>query len=44
MCTFQDDVDPALETEKDGTENMLPRRELTVEDEHEIWKDITLTQ
>lgn len=39
----QDNVDPDLQTEKDGTENMLPRRELTAEDEHEIWKDVTLT-
>uniref|UniRef100_A0A8C6TBV0 DEP domain containing 1a n=1 Tax=Neogobius melanostomus TaxID=47308 RepID=A0A8C6TBV0_9GOBI len=39
----QENVDPALQTEGDGTEHISQRRKLTVEDEHEIWKDITLT-
>lgn len=39
----QENVDPALQTAEDGTQNVVQRRELTVEDEHEIWKDITLT-
>lgn len=39
----QENVDPALQPEGDGTEHISQRRELTVEDEHEIWKDVTLT-
>ncbi|XP_055020811.1 DEP domain-containing protein 1A isoform X2 [Boleophthalmus pectinirostris] len=39
----QENADPTLHTEEDGAEHMSQRRELTVEDEHTIWKDITLT-
>ncbi|XP_055077380.1 DEP domain-containing protein 1A isoform X1 [Periophthalmus magnuspinnatus] len=39
----QENVDPALYTDEEGAEHTSQRRELTVEDEHTIWKDITLT-
>ncbi|KAM4549122.1 DEP domain-containing protein 1A isoform 1-T1 [Odontesthes bonariensis] len=43
-----ENVDPALQVQQEGEnqpteEQKLHRRELTVEDEQEIWKDITLT-
>ncbi|XP_038151022.1 DEP domain-containing protein 1A isoform X2 [Cyprinodon tularosa] len=43
-----ENVDPALQTPQDelnkpADEQQQPRRELTVEDEQEIWRDITLT-
>ncbi|XP_015255448.1 PREDICTED: DEP domain-containing protein 1A isoform X1 [Cyprinodon variegatus] len=43
-----ENVDPALQTPQDelnkpADEQQRPRRELTVEDEQEIWRDITLT-
>lgn len=42
---FQENVDPVHQTEEEkGTEQQVPRRELTVEDERDIWRDITLTQ
>lgn len=49
FCVFQENVDPALEAQREGTdqpaeEQQQHRRELTAEDEREIWKDITLTQ
>lgn len=47
VCAFQENVDPALtagdENQPTG-EQQVQRRELTVEDEHEIWRDITVTQ
>ncbi|XP_060934528.1 DEP domain-containing protein 1A [Limanda limanda] len=40
----QENVDPALQTgEENHPDLQLPRRELTVEDEQDIWRDITLT-
>uniref|UniRef100_A0AAV2KUD2 DEP domain-containing protein n=1 Tax=Knipowitschia caucasica TaxID=637954 RepID=A0AAV2KUD2_KNICA len=39
----QENTDPALRPEEDGSEQTSQRRELTVDDEHAIWKDITLT-
>ncbi|XP_042340114.1 DEP domain-containing protein 1A isoform X1 [Plectropomus leopardus] len=40
----QENVDPALQAENQPIgEQQVQRRELTVEDEQEIWKDITLT-
>ncbi|XP_032382911.1 DEP domain-containing protein 1A isoform X1 [Etheostoma spectabile] len=42
----QENVDPALQAggeNKPIGEQQVPRRELTVEDEQEIWRDITLT-
>ncbi|XP_068581102.1 DEP domain-containing protein 1A [Cebidichthys violaceus] len=42
----QENVDPALEAGGENPpagEQQAPRRELTVEDEQEIWRDITLT-
>uniref|UniRef100_A0A8C3A090 DEP domain containing 1a n=1 Tax=Cyclopterus lumpus TaxID=8103 RepID=A0A8C3A090_CYCLU len=42
----QENVDPALQAGGENRpigEQQMPRRELTVEDEQEIWKDITLT-
>lgn len=49
FCVFQENVDPALQAQREGTnqpaeEQQQHRRELTAEDEREIWKDITLTQ
>lgn len=46
VCLFQENIDPALQTqgENEPGEQQVPRRELTVEDEHDIWRDITLTQ
>jgi len=44
---FQENVDPTLQAGGENRpigEQQVPRRELTVEDEKEIWKDITLTQ
>ncbi|XP_026202140.1 DEP domain-containing protein 1A isoform X2 [Anabas testudineus] len=43
-----ENVDPALQTQGEGEnqpagEQQVQRRELTVEDEHDIWRDITLT-
>lgn len=40
-------MDPSLESERENKpleEAELQRRELTLEDEQQIWKDITLTQ
>lgn len=42
-------MDPALRIQQEGDnqpeeEQQKQRRELTVEDEQEIWRDITLTQ
>ncbi|XP_067452263.1 DEP domain-containing protein 1A isoform X1 [Thunnus thynnus] len=42
----QENVDPVLQTEEENQpteEQQLPRRELTVEDEQDIWRDITIT-
>ncbi|KAM6938029.1 DEP domain-containing protein 1A [Lycodopsis pacificus] len=42
----RENVDPALEAGGENPpagEQQVPRRELTVEDEQEIWRDITLT-
>ncbi|KAK7889840.1 hypothetical protein WMY93_025400 [Mugilogobius chulae] len=39
----QENVDPTLNTEENQAENTQHRRELTVDDEHAIWKDVTLT-
>ncbi|XP_029284666.1 DEP domain-containing protein 1A isoform X2 [Cottoperca gobio] len=42
----QENVDPALQSGGENRsigEQQVPRRELTVEDEQEIWRDITLT-
>ncbi|XP_062279813.1 DEP domain-containing protein 1A [Scomber scombrus] len=42
----QENVDPALQTQEENQpigEQQLQRRELTVEDEHDIWRDITIT-
>ncbi|XP_034736563.1 DEP domain-containing protein 1A isoform X2 [Etheostoma cragini] len=42
----QENVDPALQAAGENEpigEQQVPRRELTVEDEQEIWRDITLT-
>ncbi|KAF1385363.1 hypothetical protein PFLUV_G00106970 [Perca fluviatilis] len=42
----QENVDPALQAEGENEpigEQQVPRRELTVDDEQEIWRDITLT-
>ncbi|XP_072294072.1 DEP domain-containing protein 1A isoform X1 [Eucyclogobius newberryi] len=39
----QANMDPAFYTEEDGAECTSQRRELTVDDERVIWKDITLT-
>ncbi|XP_075901590.1 DEP domain-containing protein 1A isoform X2 [Nelusetta ayraudi] len=42
----QENVDPSLESERENKpleEAELQRRELTLEDEQQIWKDITLT-
>ncbi|CAB1446667.1 unnamed protein product [Pleuronectes platessa] len=40
----QENVDPALQTgEENHPDQQLHRRELTVEDEQDIWRDITLT-
>ncbi|KAK1897240.1 DEP domain containing protein 1A [Dissostichus eleginoides] len=42
----QENVDPALQPGGENQpigEQQVPRRELTVEDEQEIWKDITMT-
>lgn len=47
FCAFQENVDPALQSEGENQpvgEEPVQRRELTVEDEQEIWRDITLTQ
>jgi len=49
VCPLQENVDPALQVQQEGgnqptEEQKLHRRELTVVDEQEIWKDITLTQ
>lgn len=45
VCVFQENVDPALQAENQPIgEQQVQRRELTVEDEQEIWRDITLTQ
>lgn len=45
---FQENADPALQTPGEGEsqcgEEQMQRRDLTVEDEHDIWRDITLTQ
>ncbi|XP_029002979.1 DEP domain-containing protein 1A isoform X2 [Betta splendens] len=41
-----ENADPALQTQGESQceeEQQTPRRELTVEDEHDIWRDITLT-
>lgn len=42
----QENVDPALQAEADdkGAEQQMQRRDLTVDDEQEIWRDVTLTQ
>lgn len=40
-------MDPSLESERENKpleEAEMQRRELTLEDEQQIWKDITLTQ
>lgn len=49
VLVFQENVDPALRIQQEGDnqpeeEQQKQRRELTVEDEQEIWRDITLTQ
>lgn len=44
---IQENVDPSLESERENKpveEAEMQRRELTPEDEQQIWKDITLTQ
>lgn len=47
VCAFQENVDPALQeggVNQPVGEQQVQRRELTVEDEQEIWRDITMTQ
>lgn len=50
LCFFkQENVDPALQACHGGQSHLADeqkwqRRELTAEDEQEIWRDITLTQ
>lgn len=47
LWAFQENVDPAFQPAGDNKptgEQQVQRRELTVEDEQEIWRDITLTQ
>lgn len=44
---IQENVDPSLESETENQpveEAGMQRRELTPQDEQQIWKDITLTQ
>ncbi len=44
---FQENIDPALQTGGESEpigEQQMKRRELTEEDEQEIWRHITLTQ
>lgn len=44
-CFLQENVDPELQAQsKAPGEQQTQRRALTVEDEHDIWRDITLTQ
>ena len=47
VCPLQENVDPALQKEEENQpmgEQQVQRRELRVEDEQDIWRDITLTQ
>ena len=47
VCALQENIDPALQAGGENQpigEQQVPRRELTVEDEQEIWRDTTLTQ
>ncbi|KAM7387712.1 hypothetical protein PAMP_023933 [Pampus punctatissimus] len=46
MKEMQENVDPVLQAEEENRpigEQQLQRRELTVEDEQDIWRDITMT-
>ncbi|KAM7409264.1 hypothetical protein PAMA_000965 [Pampus argenteus] len=46
MKEMQENVDPVLQAEEENQpigEQQLQRRELTVEDEQDIWRDITMT-
>lgn len=46
-CVLQENVDPAFQAGAENgllEEQQMPRRELTLDDEQEIWKDITLIQ